>query len=262
MLKRICITCLALGITLLLLSAAPRMLGQKEPSAAPLPMTRVWIAEQDGRVSAWLKQRARAYEKETGARVYLRLAVPGEAASPHAIPPDLLIGGSGTPVALRGYALILRADDVPAETPLPTSLLFVPPSPAPGPSPTPAPAPDVAALKAVLSPPALADSLPGTVASADPLADFCQGKARCALLTAAQVRQLPFGYQAYPIPEGKGFLPVGAQARTEDGERFLAFLAHEASQQALREFGLYACSLRLYGPDDPLRQLIDGSRAE
>ena len=228
-------------------------------------MVRVWITEQEPAVSAWLRSLAGVYEKETGERVYLRLATEEEAASARrgevgVLLPDVLIApGNAEPVALRGYALIVRDDTVSVATPAPTSALFYRPSPSPGPSPTPGPTPDPASFSAVLALPELMDALPGTILSADPAADLARGKANAALLTAGQAGKLPFGYQAYPLPDGAGMRSVGAEAYSTAGDRFRAYLQRSDVQQTLAQRGLYSPFCRLYSPEDPLRYLIENS---
>ena len=56
-------------------------------------------------------------------------------------------------------------------------------------------------------------------------------------------------------------LPVRAAAFSSAGERFRDYLLRLPIQRALATFGLYSPLTRLYSPDDPLRFLIDGSRA-
>ena len=249
---------LALGVTALLILAVPRLTEAPEAPRDGLRITRVWITETEPAASAWLRERAAAWTRATGKRVYLRSAGPDERNRDSAVTPDLIVSaGEGVPAALRGYALIVRDDGVSAVTPAPTSALFFRPSATPGPTAVPAPAPDMHTLSAVLSPRELMNALPGTVLSADPAADFSQGKAAAALLTAGQAEKLSVGFRAYSLPDGAGFLTVGAQAYSEDGQRFLSFLLSEGSQRALARQGLYSPYFRLYGGDDPLRGLIE-----
>lgn len=227
-------------------------------------LIRVWNREEEPAVGTWLKRMAAAYEKQTGVRVYLRKASLEETqVESGASRPDLLVLPEGEQIiALRGYALILKDDTAQMETPQPTGALFFRPSPTPGPSPTPAPWPQGDELGAVLASEALLGRLPGTVLSADPAAQLSQGKASAALLTAGQAAQLGFGFRAYALPEGKGFLPVGASAYSDEGEAFLRFLLSSACQQSLRDAGLFSPVTGLYSPEDPIRYLIDNSRAD
>lgn len=230
------------------------------------PLVRIWTADPDPAVSAWLREQAADWEKQTGRRVYLRqaseadkqAALNGEAEAGR---PDLmLLADEGRPVALRGYALILRDDAAPTAAPAPTGLLFSRPTPVPAADPTPAPTPDWAGIQAVLSPKCLAGRAARAVESADPAGDLIRGRAQAALLTAEQAARLPFGFRAFSLPEGAGFIPVGAAAFTADGEAFLQFLLTDGAQRALRARGLYSPALLLYGPDDPVRDLIQRGR--
>ena len=244
----------------------------REKRAAPPPKTvrmiRVWITEKEPAVSAWLRSLAAEYEKETGERVYLRNATEEEASAARrgeggAILPDAMIapGDAEAPVALRGYALIIRDDAAAVATPAPTSALFFRPSPSPGPSPAPLLTPDPASCSAVLAPPELMSALPGAIRSVDPAADLTRGKARAALLTADQAVRLPFGYRAYPLPDGAGMLGVCAEIYSPAGEGFRAYLLRPDVQRALARYGLYSPCARLYSGDDPLRFLIENSGA-
>lgn len=254
---------LTVGLALLL----PRLGSKPEAEQSGLKIIRLWTVESDPAVSAWLRGRAAAYEKETGLRVYLRSATPAEALAAQEgaasiVPPDLILRqGAGDPVARMGYALIVRDETVAVVTPAPTSALFYRPTPPPGPSPTPAPTKNPASLSAVLSPEGLALSLPGVIPSRDPAGDLAAGKAAAAVLTAGQAGLLPFGYQAYALAAGEGALPVGARAFSEDGRAFQEYLKTPQSQQALAAHGLYGVlpGLRLYGAEEPLRTLIEGS---
>ena len=145
-------------------------------------------------------------------------------------------------------------------TPAPTSALFFRPSPVPSsdrPGPTLPPWADVGA---VLVPKEGKDAVPGAGLSKDPPGELAAGKARAALLTPGQAARLTAGFRAYPVPEGKGLIPVRAEALTEDGQSFLLFLLREDRQDALRENGLFSLTRRLYSPEDPVRYLVDGSR--
>jgi len=263
--KRIMVTLAALLLTALLILAAPwKSLPEKPRSAAPI--LRVWVTEEDAAAVRWLKKQAAAYEKAARQRVYLRRASREEtdaalSGAPEAVAPDVIVGGRGdTAVALRGFALILRDDAACRITPRPTSALFFRPSPSPGPTAQPMTMPPWEQIGAVLSPQSLLGAVPGTVTSLSPAADFAAGKADAALLTAGEAAALPTGFRAYPVPDGRGLLPVGALSLSADGTAFLAFLLDAPAQSALGRFGLYALSMRLYGPDDPVRYIIDGSR--
>ena len=235
------------------------------PAEPHLRLVRVWIGEKEPSLSGWLKKMAARYEKQTETRVFLRsvseaeaqAALSGNANDP--IPDLLVLSDVGKPIALRGFALIVRDDSAQPETPQPTSALFFRPSPSPGPSASPAPEPNLDMLRAVLVPPGMADRMPGAVISADPAAEFAQGKADAALLTAGQAARLPFGFRFFALPEGKGFLSVGATAFFEAGDAFLSFLLAPGCQQTLRDTGLFSPVMHLYSPDDPIRYLIDTS---
>jgi len=267
--KRAVVTLLALGLTAGLICLFPRAVS-RETEAAPRkePILRVWVTDREPAVAAWLKKQAAAYEKTAGVRVYLRKAAGEEAENAlqgedGAPAPDVLIGPEGdTPVALQGYALILRDDGAAMITPAPTALLFSRPSPVPGPTAAPPAQPDWREIGAVLAPSGLSFPVPGAVASADPARDFAAGKARAALLTAGQAERLAVGFQAYPVAAGGGLLPIGGRAFTQEGISCLSHLQSGAAQGALADHGLYAVHLLLYTSRDPVRQMIDSSRAE
>ena len=247
---------LSTGLLLLL----PAALRAPEEEAEPFAILRVWIADSEIAVHSWLRGQAKAYERASGQRVYLRAASAKDAldSAAQGLPPDALILPQGeTLLALRGYALILRAG-TPAVTPAPTGALFFRPSSAPEAAATPAPFPKESELRAVLCPEALMGILPGTVCSALPAADFEGGKADAALLTPGQAAKLTAGYRAFALPEGKGFLPVKARSYSEAGEAFLAWLREDTAQRALAQAGLFSPRLRLYGPGDPVRYLLEG----
>ena len=255
--KKLFVIFLFLALSGGLLYLLPDAFNAPEKQEQPFLILRVWNAGPEIAVQSWLRGQAKAYERATGQRVYLRTAALNSADQD--LPPDALIHPNGEQLlALRGYALIVRAD-TPAVTPAPTGALFFRPSSAPEPAVTPAPWPEETELRAVLCPEALLDALPGTVFSAQPAADFTQGKAGAALLTPGQAAGLAVGYRAYAIPEGKGFLPVKATAYTEAGDTFLSWLQDDAAQRALAQAGLFSPRLRLYGPDDPVRYLIENS---
>ena len=247
-----------LGKWMLELDRAP------ENAPAPLKVVRVWLGDRDSALNGWIKNRAAAYEKETGRRVYLRSVRGGDLAAlkqadSGAMPPDAVVSyAGGETVALRGYALIVRDETVASVTPPATGALFIRPTATPGPSPTPAAWPEK--LGAVLSPEKMMNALPGTVKSVSPADDLAAGGANAALLTPSQAARLPFGFVSFALPDGKGFAPLGAEAYSEAGSAFVEYLLTEASQRALEKYGLFSPSLRLYAPDDPLRYLIDRER--
>lgn len=253
---------LALALTVAVALSIPRAFNEREGERQPLRLIRVWSLEKDTAVNAWLRERAAAYERQSDCRVYLRGAAEAEREGGAVQPDVMILPGEGSTVALRGWALIVRDDTAAVATPAPTSALFIRPSAVPGPSPPPAPAPDWAHMTAVLTPAQWLDAVPGAILSADPASDLARGRARAAVLTAGQASALPFGFRAYPLPGG--FLSVGGQAMTEAGEAFLRFLRMEDAQQALKNHGLYSPVLPLYGPEDPIRSLIEGqiSRAQ
>ena len=256
-LKKLIVIPLFLAISAGLLYLLPAAFTAPEKQEHPFLILRVWNADQEIAVQSWLRGQAKAYERATGQRVYLRTAALNSADQDFL--PDALIHPNGEQLlALRGYALILR-DENPAVTPAPTGALFYRPSSAPEPAVTPAPWPEEKELRAIMCPEALLNALPGTVMSAQPAADLAQGKADAALLTPGQASGLAVGYRAYAIPEGKGFLPVKGRAYTEAGEAFLSWLQSDAAQRALAQAGLFSPRLRLYGPDDPVRYLIENS---
>lgn len=258
--KKIAVTLLFLFLTAALVLLRPAAAPGRVDTDQPFSILRVWNGEKEPAVAAWLRNRTKAYEKETGKRVYLRAAAGAELADPGAFPPDLLIyPGAENAVALRGYALVVRDEQGSAVTPAPTGALFYRPPASPGPAATPAPSPDLSALGAVLAPEELMDALPGTVRSADPVGDFLKGKADAALLTPGQTAQLGSGCRTRAVPDGKGFLAVSGRSYSPEGEAFLLFLASVPSQRALGDFGLFSQSLSLYTPDDPIRWQIDAS---
>ncbi len=230
---------------------------QNRETPARLSLVRVWIAGQDASVSSWLRKQAARYEKETGVRVYLRTAPEQTNAEtgPAAVP-DLLISGEGEKIAaLYGYALFYRDDSAQTVTPVPTSLLFIRPSPTPGTDPTPAPTPDHPSFSVLLAPEKI--QLPGSISSAHPVSDFLEGKGDAVLLTAEQAKQLPFAVRACPLPDGKGLVPIYGAAASPAGEAFLAYLTAEPSQRALADVGLFSPDYVLYRGIDPLREMIE-----
>lgn len=263
--RKIGITLIALLLTALLFRAMPWKTPPEITDRA-VPILRIWVTEEDGAAFRWLQKQAGAYEKASGRRVYLRRAGRAEAdatlsSAPGAVIPDMIVGEEGdTAAALRGYALILRDDTASRTTPRPTSALFFRPSPAPGPTAPPVAMPPWERIGAVLAAQKLMGAVPGTVASLSPAADLAAGKADAALLTAGEAAGLQAGFRAFPVPQGRGLLPIMARALTADGDAFLAFLLAGPAQAALGQVGLYALSMRLYGPDDPIRFMIDGNR--
>lgn len=255
-LKKLLTVLLFLTLSAGLLYLLPQALRPPETRDKPFAILRVWNADGEIAVQSWLRAQAKAYERAAGQRVYLRAAPESTDGGPL---PDALIHPAGDQLlALRGYALILR-DDSPAVTPSPTGALFFRPSLPPESGETPAPWPEESELGAILCPEALMNVLPGTVRSAQPAVDFIQGKADAALLTPGQAAGLNTGYRAYAVTDGKGFLAVKGQAYTEAGEAFLQWLQNDAAQRALAQAGLFSPRLRLYGPDDPVRYLIENS---
>ncbi len=266
--KKAIVTGFMLLLTAFLAAAFP-FFRQRETPKKEKTVLQVWLAEEDGDAARWLRRQAAAYEKASRRRVYVRSARKEEAAaalrdSSDGIRPDLLLSPQGdTAVALRGYALFWRDDAAARQpTPAPTSALFTRPSPTPGASPTPFPTPDAAALGAVLCPRELLGAVSGTVECADPAAKLNAGQARAALLTAGQAEKLTVGVRCAAVPEGRGFASIRATATTADGKALLQFLLAENAQRALADHALYALHLCLYGPEDPIRRLIDGSRPE
>lgn len=258
----------ALVLTAALVLLFPRLTSPEKASIPGLRVTRVWTVDCDPAVGAWLKRQAAAFERAQGARVYLRTATGEEAAlalekGSGVVAPDVLVQpGKGLALARLGYALILRDESAPPISPAPTSALFYKPSPPPGPASTPRPTPDPGAVGTVLCPPGLDPSLPHLCLTQDPLAAFVKGEAPAALLTAGQAAQLPWGYQAHPLPEGGGSVVYGGLALTGAGAGFLDHLKTNTAQQALAAHGLYSVlpTLRLYDPAaDPLRALIERS---
>lgn len=260
---RVLVCCLGLLLTAGLILLWPAAHQQDEQAPTSPKLIRVWVQEGESAVCQWLRKRANAYEKEAKARVYVRSASAEEAEAAKAgqegiLPPDLTLSPrGGEPVALRGYALILRDDTAPVVTPSPTFSLFARPTQAPAPALTPAPLTEADLSRRALVPPECADALPNALKSAAPLSDFIQGKADAALLTAAQAAQLPFGYRAYALKDGRGMTPVCAQALSESGEGFLRFLLARPSQAALCEHGLYSPRFPCYQGQDSLYALIE-----
>lgn len=224
------------------------------------PLIRVWITEKEPGLNRWLRWQASAWEKKTGIRVYLRAASSLDAENGAPLP-DLMISETGNePVAMKGFALILRDESAARMTPLPTSALFFKPTPSPGPSPTPGSTPDVVSFAGALCPETLAGKMPEAVKSEAPLRDFLLGKSDAALLTADQAGEVTMGFRAFPVPDGKGFVSFFAAAQSAQGRMFLDFLLSDAGQLALREAGLYSPRLLLYRGEGAIREMIDSSR--
>ena len=255
--KKLPVILLFLALSCGLLFLLPQALRAREAPEASFTILRLWNADGEPAVQSWLRGQAKAYEKAVGQRVYLRAAPENSRESP--LPDALILPDGDHLLALRGYALILR-DENPAVTPAPTGALFFRPSVPPEPAATPAPIPEKGEWSAVLCPEALMNALPGTVLSAQPAADFVRGRADAALLTPGQTAGLNTGYRAYAVPDGKGFLPVRGRAYSEAGEAFLLWLQGDAAQRALAQAGLFSPRLCLYGPDDPVRYLIENSK--
>lgn len=263
------LTVMALAATALLIYLFPHIGKQNNPGAPDaLRITRVWMVESDPALAAWIRKRAAIFEKESGNRVYVRSATHQEAQDAQKntrdiVAPDLMIQNiaAGKAIAQLGYALILRDDQAILTTPAPTSALFSPPTMAPAPSFTPAPTPDLRGISPILGPEGLSLSQMQIQISQNPAADLNAKKAPAALLTAGQAAGLTCGYRAYPLPAQDGVVRMHALAFSSEGNQFLLFLQTEASQMALKNHGLYAvqAGLRLYGPEDPLRSMIEQS---
>ena len=253
-------TLLAVLLTGLLMYAAAMQFPfqNAKPPAARLSLVRVWMESLDGDTAAWLRKRAKTYEKETGMRVYLRSVASVQDENGSA--PDLLISEEAEqPVAWQGYALFIRDETAVTVTPVPTSALFLRPSPTPGPSPTPAPTLGPAKLEKVLCPAPLIGVLPGTVLSVHPAEDMKNGKGQAAILTAKQAAALPFGVQASPLQNGSGKRTIGGQAYSPAGEALLEYLQQKPSQTALAEHGLYSPFFQLYAVNQPVYAMIESS---
>lgn len=257
-------------LSLLLTGALLFALTRRPPSAPQrqkgISILRVWLAESDPQAARWVRGAAAAYERARNERIYLRSAGKEEAeaalrGAPDAVGPDLLLGRGDEAAALRGYALILRDGGAQPLTPAATSSLFFRPSPSPGPAPAQPSPPPWEEIGAVLTEKGMLGAVPGTVESADPARELAAGRARAALLTAETAARLACGYRAYPVPRGQGFSPLTAAALTDRGRAFLDYLKGNEAQSLLRNSGLYALDARLYGPEDPLRFLIDAGRA-
>lgn len=259
--KKMMGTVAALLLTAALIWVFPRI-GQRESEPGDgQRLIRVWCTEGD--TARWLRGLSANYEKRMGKRLYLRLASPREirAAGKADVPlPDALISSDGERlIAYRGYGLIVRREGAVQPTPAPTSALFFRPTPAPRERPE--VTPDIAweEVGAVLAPEEMQGAVPGAVESANPVRDWQEGGARAALVTAEQAAGLQ-GYALYPVPEGRGLVPIRARGFTQAGEEFLSFLQEEDAQHGLKKAGLYALSLRLYGPEDPFRFVVDLNR--
>lgn len=263
--KALTILC-ALALTLTLAWLLPRAQPRETEREKGVFILRVWVAPGAEGANAWLRRQAAAYEKQGGGRVYLRSAASQElqavdAGDTSAVAPDLIISPEGSlPLAYLGYALILPQTGLPAQTPAPTSMLFSPPSPVPGPAATPAPPPALSSLAPIAAPEALSARVEGAAAFIDPAGALAKGLVSAALLTPAQAGALPFGYRAFGLESA--FLPIGARALTPPGEGFAAFLQSDEAQLALRDAGLFSIrrTLRLYGPQDPLRALMEDAQ--
>lgn len=257
------VTLSALLLMAALICAFPRLTQKTPARETGVRVLRVWVLEEEKAVTAWLKKRAAAYEKQEKCRVYLRAASAREAedalqGKADAVTPDVLVTpGMDSLLALRGYGLFVRDGEAEVTPPVPTGALFSRPTPEPRETRTPVREPDRAALGPVLCPAALVQAVPGAVLSEDPFAALIAGKANAAVLTAGQAGRLPFGCAGYPLENG--FLPVTAQGFTGEGRAFVSFLRGRASQLALGEAGLYSFlpELRLYDESQPLRSMIE-----
>lgn len=261
--KRGFVTALALLITFGLARALPVMT-QKDPAPEKgVRVLRVWIAEEEKAVGAWLKNRAAAYEKQEKVRVYLRSASMEEARRALAreagiVVPDVIVTpGQESLLALRGYGLFVRDRAAALPTEAPKGALFSRPTPTPQKEPERVTVPDEAVTGPVLCPEELVRAVPGGIASEDSLAAFMAGQAEAAVLTAGQAGKLPFGCAGYPLADG--FLQVTAAGLTEEGQALIAFLRGRSSQFALGDAGLYSFlpDVRLYDERQPLRALIE-----
>ena len=246
-----------------------RLFFRELPRPVSMSLLRVWVTGSDPSLNAWIRKGAAFFERQTGKRVYVRSASQAEAAglasgTPETnteLPlPDLLLSpGTGDPVALFGYALVVRDDSAPVATPMPTGALFFRPSPSPGPTPLPPAAPDISALPVVYAPMEMSKLIPGAVPHPHPDSAMIQNNPSAALLTAEQAAGLSCGYRAYPMPDGRGFRAAGGKAFTPEGRELLAFLKNEKAQLALKAHGLYSPFLRLYQGQGTLHEQIESS---
>lgn len=254
----------ALALTGTLLCLYPLLQPEQIKPEKGVGILRVWIGADGAAAGPWLRKQAAAYERQGGKRVYLRTATAAEIQAAEvkgaALMPDLIVSAAGdTLLARQGYALIVRQEGTTPSTPAPTSALFYPPAPSPGVLPTPAAAPEAEKIGSVVGSRELASRMENLQPCADPAVEIRAGRCSAAMLTATQAGTLPFGYQAYGLKNA--WLPLAAQAMTEDGDEFAAFLLMDTAQQALRESGLFAASagLRLYSEQDSLRALIESA---
>ena len=224
-----------------------------------LRLIRVWAAEQEPALWSWLRKEAARFEKETGARVYLR-AAPMDSASSFdgLVPPDLMISThGGETVALQGFALFFRNEGAPNVAPRPTSFLFVQPSPTPTPALFPEPTNSARRFSAVLTSMPFLHTVSNAILSSNPLRDLIDGKGDAAILTVSQAEQLPFQAGMQPLPGRSGFRSICARASSSGGETFLRHLLGTSSQRALADVGLFSPLFRLYHGVNPWRETIE-----
>ncbi len=243
------LTAAALLLSCLLIALVPLLNPTEEKAEDGIPLVRVWVIDDTIGVTGWLKKRVAAFEKANRVRVYLRSATFDEATALDAVLPDVIVfpqsalSANSVPVCKMGYTLAVRDDTVLVATAAPTSALFTRPTPAPQTTAVPEEKPfDVAELSAVLLPLALAQSYPHPLVSDQVYADFVNGKAPAAVITAAQALKLPFGYRAYPVADGWTDLTYHATT-PHDGElarMFVSYLLGEDAQRTLAAYGLFS----------------------
>lgn len=252
---------LALLLTGILIGCLPTLRRDKEENTQQNKLLVIWMQEGENDTAVFLKKAAAAYEKHTGDRVYLRYAAEDErlAASEKAEgTADVVMMAGGIPVAYRGYAILVPDEGVPAVTPAPTPALFIRPTPS---AHSATPAPQTVQMPATVAlPEVFAGKVPGGYVSLNPMQDLRDKKAGGALLTPSQIENWPGGYGI--IAQGDFFLPIGAKALTEDGQKFLSFLRSEAGQSLLPGQKLFSWdkAMRLYSPDQPLLFQMENSR--
>lgn len=263
--KKACIILSALALTALLIALSPHALPSvpEQPSVA---LTRVWVVSGEGPLAAWLKKQAAAFERESGGRVYIRSATAEEAlearTNAQALRPDCILQrGEGDVVARKGYALIVRDDNLALETPAPTGVLFYRPTAAIAPASSPAPETAPPVPDGVLCAREWTRLVAHPQRSTQPAAEFAAGKAPAAILTAGEAAGLPFGYRAYALPDAA--IDFGVSAFSTRGEAFAARLRSEEAQYALAAWGYYAYApgMRLYDASRPTYQLIENALA-
>lgn len=255
---------LAILLTVLLCALFPTSQREEAQTEKGAYVLRIWAAEGQGDINAWLKQAAALYEKNHAHRVYIRTASKEEmqqAMTGENIPsPDVLIlPGEGVPLAFRGYGLVLLQEGEAKETLPPKPLLFIRPTlPPPKQTPTPAPFPENLTVIAV--PASMQGKLNGGMVSQNPLKALLQGDAMAAVLTFPQIQQIKTGYVFYP--RGDLFEPLGGRALTKEGEEMLSFLRGEGAQGLLTKQYLFSWDekMRLYPPEMELLYAMESSR--